>query len=102
VLDIQNHKKAVEHCLGYVATQEEHATQNGNRETTIVDGNTNKQVIRVYSAGAQGILSEDVKLLQIPLQHFIEGTRAYKNQWLESMVVAKQKYQKKQEARMME
>jgi len=49
-------------------------------------------------AKAQGMLWEDLRLLCIPLVLLVEGTIAYKAQWLESMAVAKLKYHLKQEA----
>jgi len=63
----------------------------------ITEGDTNKRVIQVHTAGAQYLLREDLPILQIPLNHLIAGSLAYKQQWLESMEAANTRFWKKQE-----
>jgi len=46
-------------------------------------------------AGAQNILREDLQLLHTSLPHLIAGSLVYKQQWLESIEVAKIRYLKK-------
>jgi len=87
-MDGQVDQEVVEHSLDSAL----HKTDTGR--LLIVDGDLNKRVISKHTARGQGILQGDIQLLHIPLKHIIEGLRAYKDQWLESMVAAKQKYRK--------
>jgi len=67
------------------------------RKLLIVEGNTNKLIIQAYEMGFQNILWEDFPLFCTPLTKLIAGLLAYKQQWLESLEVAKDIF-KKQEA----
>jgi len=62
----------------------------------IVESNMNKQVIQAYKAGAYELLAMDLPIIHIPLALIISGTITYKQQWLESMAVARVWFKKKQ------
>jgi len=64
------------------------------RRLLIVEGDMNKQVIQVYKAGAHELLAADLPITRIQLAMIVSGMLMCKQQWLESMAVARVQFKK--------